>query len=418
MKILWFTNTPCSAVQKIKMNLNAGGWLKSLEEELNKEPGVDLAICYYTYQPLEPFTFNGTQFFPVLRQGKKTKLSRFIKRFVFSENNDDSEIKELLKVIDIFKPDLIHVHGTEDNFGLVQQYTDLPVVISIQGILSSISEKYFSGIPYQIASNLEGIFYKLAAASIGHNFRQLKKHAERERRILISAKYIIGRTDLDKRITRVLAPKSKYFVANEILRSAFYVNTWSKRQFSDSIQIVSTTSDGFYKGFDAIVSSAQILTEIADFKFEWKVIGLTENNNFVKIVKKWKGQNLKYLNIQLLGYQNEKELIETLLESDIYCQTSHIENSPNCLCEAMMLGMPVIATFAGGTSSLLNDKEEGILIQDGDSFSSAGAIIELASNFQMACEYGNAAKCRALQRHNRKLVKDEYFKIYKAITEK
>lgn len=416
LKVLWFTNTPCSAVEKSGMNLNSGGWLRSLEEELNKVPEVELAICFYSYQYLEPFKFNGTQFYPVFRKGKKNKISRLIKRIFSAGNDDEREIKELLKVIELFKPNLIHVHGTEDNFGMVQYSTNIPVVISIQGILNSIAEKYFSGIPYSIVSCHESVLYKLAAASIGHDFRQLKKYAERERRILMNAKYIIGRTDLDRRITSVLAPESMYFVGNEILRSQFYENIWSKKQFGETIQIVTISNSALYKGLETIVSTAQILKENTDLKFVWKVIGLSGVSNIVKIVKKWKGLNFQNLNIQLLGSQNEKDIIETLLRSDIYCQTSHIDNSPNSLCEAMILGMPVIATVAGGTSSLLKDKEEGILIQDGDPYSLAGAIIELSGNFPKAREYGNAAYTRALQRHNGEFVKEEYLKIYKIIT--
>lgn len=40
---------------------------------------------------------------------------------------------------------------------------------------------------------------------------------------------------------------------------------------------------------------------------------------------------------------------------------SHIENSPNNLCEAMILGMPCIATDAGGTSTLLSNMKDGLL---------------------------------------------------------
>jgi len=414
MKVLWFANTPCSAVGKLGMNLNSGGWLRSLEEELNKVSEIELAICFYTSQNLVPFKYNCTKFYPVLRRGRKSKISRFIKRFLYS-SDDEHEITELIKVIKLFNPGLIHVHGTEENFGLVQYFTDIPVVISIQGNLNSITEKYFSGIPYSIATSNESLLYKLACASIRHSFSQLKKYAERERKILINAKYIIGRTDWDRRITSVLSPNSIYFAGNEILRSAFYGNIWNKSQFGDTIQIITVSKSSMYKGFEAIVSTAKILKENTNLKFVWKVIGLGEKSNIVKIVRKWKGVNFGNLNIQLLGAQSENVVIETLLGSDIYCQPSHIENSPNSLCEAMILGMPVIATFAGGTSSMLKDKKEGILVQGGDSYSLAGAIIELTCNFKMARELGDAANIRATQRHNTKSVKEEYLEIYKII---
>lgn len=415
MKILWFTNAPCSAVEKLGMNINTGGWLRSLEKELNKVPDFELAICFYTYQNLEPFKYNGTQYYPVLRKGKNSKLNRFIKRFFFSEGDDEKEVIELVKVINLFEPDLIHVHGTEDNFGLIQNFINIPVIISLQGILSSIVEKYYSGIPYSIASSHEGLLYKLASSGTRYDFRQFIKRAERERKILAKAKFIIGRTDWDKRISSILAPKSIYFVGNEILRSAFYVNKWSKKQFGDTIQLVTICSSGPYKGFETIVDTAKILKGNTNLKFVWKVVGLCENNHIVKVIRNWKCANFNNLNIQLLGSKNEEEIIEVLLASDIYCQTSHIENSPNSLCEAMILGMPVIATLAGGTSSLLKDKKEGILIQDGDSCLLAGTIVELSNNFQMACEFGNAAKIITYERHNRTFVREEYLQIYREV---
>lgn len=417
MRVLWFTNNPSSAAGKIGMNLISGDWLISLEDELTNDSGIDLAICFYSYKSLEPFQHNRTQFYPVLRQLKKSKFRRFINRLSLIRDTDELEIKGLIKVIELFKPDLIHVHGTEDNFGLVQEYTNVPTVVTIQGILSSITEKFFTGIPFDIVSCHESTLDKFAAAGIRQYFKQLKAYAKRERKILSNSNYIIGRTDMDRSITRVLAPSSVYFVGNEILRSSFYHNIWNKTQFSDPIQIVTTTGDALYKGFDTIVSTAQILKETTDLHFTWKVIGLNEMSSSVKIVSKWKGVNLSNYGIHLLGYQNEQEILKTLLSSDFYCQTSHIDNSSNSLCEAMILGMPVIATFAGGTSSLLKDKEEGILIQDGDPYSIAGEILCLSRDFQTAQSYGNAARGRALQRHNKTFVKEAYLKIYNSIIE-
>ena len=417
MKILWFANTPCSAVEKFGGNLNSGGWLRSLEEGLNKVPEIELAICFYTYKNIESFKYNGTQFYPVLKKGKKNKIRRLIKRIIPSSKSDKPEVQELLKVIHLFQPDLIHVHGTEDNFGLVQFNTNIPVLISIQGILNPYSEKYFSGIPFHIASNLEGIILKVFSSGFGSIYNQFKRKAQREQKILSGARYIIGRTDWDRRVVSILSPKSKYFIGNEMLRSGFYENQWNKKQFGDTLQIVTISGDAMYKGFEAIVNSAKILKENTMLKFKWKVIGLKENSNIVNIVMKWKRTTLQNLEIELLGSKNENEIVEILLDSDIYCQTSHIENSGNSLCEAMILGMPIIATFAGGTSSLLKDKEEGILIQDGDSFSLAGSIKELSDDFSIALSYGKAARMKALIRHEKNNIREEYLKIYRKLAE-
>jgi glycosyltransferase involved in cell wall biosynthesis len=43
----------------------------------------------------------------------------------------------------------------------------------------------------------------------------------------------------------------------------------------------------------------------------------------------------------------------------------------------MLAGIPVIASFAGGTGSLLRDGIEGVLVQDGDPYVLAGAMREV-----------------------------------------
>jgi len=82
----------------------------------------------------------------------------------------------------------------------------------------------------------------------------------------------------------------------------------------------------------------------------------------------------------------------------------------------MILGMPCIATYAGGTSSLIKDKEEGLLIQDGDPWSMAGAIHELLSNEIEAIEFGKRARERALIRHDKERIVSELLAIYKIVS--
>lgn len=94
---------------------------------------------------------------------------------------------------------------------------------------------------------------------------------------------------------------------------------------------------------------------------------------------------------------------------------SHIENSPNNLSEAMILGMPCIATFAGGTGSLLIDGYEGILIQDGDPWAMAGAVMEMKENFERAIVVADKARTRALNRHDKNRIINDLIDIYKKI---
>lgn len=81
----------------------------------------------------------------------------------------------------------------------------------------------------------------------------------------------------------------------------------------------------------------------------------------------------------------------------------------------MMLGMPSIATFVGGVGSLIKDGEEGILIQAGDPWAMAGAILELANNKEKAMELGKNARKKALERHDKEKIVAELISTYNQI---
>jgi glycosyltransferase involved in cell wall biosynthesis len=415
LKVLWLTNNGCSAMELLDQGNQRGGWLSSLEKELWAIEELDLHIGFYHGRNINSFQHGNTTYHPLIRGNKKNKITRYLGRVFGNKNGDAEELKKVLSLVNSVKPDLIHVHGTEDNFGLIQLLTKIPVVVSIQGILNPIKEKFYSGIPANVAAMNESILDRISLKSAKYSFNAFKKGAIREKAILRNSKYIIGRTDWDRTVTRVLAPNSKYFVGQEMLRPHFSTINWKKARFDGKIKIVTIISDGHFKGFETIIKTAQLLSEYGKLDFEWLVIGLSENSSIVRITNKWLNIDHRVYGVKLLGIRNEVEVAEFLLTSDIYCQVSHIENSPNSLCEAMMVGMPIIASFAGGTSSLLKNGEEGILVQDGDPFVLAGSIIEIVTDIDKALTFSKTARDRARRRHNKERIVNDLLQTYKMI---
>lgn len=414
MKVLWFTNTPCSAAEKLQLKSHGGGWLKALELELGSHQDIDLHICFYSAQPHEPFKYGNTTYFPVQRKNTGSKWQRLLNRMM-DKNNDKAELQQLLAVTQAVQPDIIHIHGTEDNFGLVQAGTTIPTVVSIQGILNPLSEKFFAGIPASKASSKEGLKAKLTFQSYTRLHRNLQRKAAREQRILKQTRHVIGRTNWDKRVTRVMAPDSSYHINNEALRPVFYETRWNKQAFNQPLKIITVSSDAIYKGFETIVKAAQVLSAYPSLRFEWIIAGLNKNSSIVQTTLKWLKADTDNLNIKLIGNAGEKEIAALLQSADIYCQVSRIENSPNSLCEAMLIGMPVIASYAGGTASLLDNEQEGLLVQDGDAHALAGAIVQMGENFSFAASCAEKARVRALQRHDKSSITKDLMNIYKTV---
>ena len=116
--------------------------------------------------------------------------------------------------------------------------------------------------------------------------------------------------------------------------------------------------------------------------------------------------------VKLLGAKFGDELVKQLLMADIYVHPSHIENSSNAVQEAMLLGMPIIATNVGGTQSLLTDGKEGLLVQSKDSYDLAGAILDFLKCPDKAKEFGHNARLRALERNDNRKICEELIETF------
>ena len=409
MRVLWFTNTPANAIEYFDKEIKGtGGWLKALDEELQNH--VDLHIAFHnSYYNYTTFKYKNTTYHPI-----KIYKNKFHKYWsIFTNKVIDEEFKsEYLKIINEVQPDIIHIHGTENPFGCIIDDINIPVAISIQGVLTVISHKYCSGIEkqYLSVSKRKNIFFR---SNFKKSYLKMKKMAEIERRTLINCKYIFGRTDWDERITKILAPNRIYFHSDEMLRENFYYNKWELPQ-NNFFKIFTTNSNNFYKGFETICECLYLLNKLNQ-NIIWYVAGINENDLIVKVVKKKLGSKYPKDNLVLLGNLNENELIDQLLNSCIYVMPSHIENSPNNLCEAMFLGMPCISTFAGGAGSFITDKFDGILIQDGDPYAMAGTILELVNDNNRAIILGKHARETALKRHDKNKIINNLINNYNEI---
>jgi glycosyltransferase involved in cell wall biosynthesis len=83
----------------------------------------------------------------------------------------------------------------------------------------------------------------------------------------------------------------------------------------------------------------------------------------------------------------------------------------------MIMGMPVVATYAGGTPSILENGKEGLLVQDGDPYSLTGAITDLIMDKDLTLLISRNAYKRAVLRHDKQLVRERMSFIYQKIFE-
>jgi glycosyltransferase involved in cell wall biosynthesis len=116
--------------------------------------------------------------------------------------------------------------------------------------------------------------------------------------------------------------------------------------------------------------------------------------------------------IDWLGRLDAEHIVAELLRAAVFAYPSHIDNSPNALCEALLLGVPTVATYVGGVPSLIEDRHDGFLYPDGDPYALAGRIRDLMDDASLAAELGRRARERALRRHDPGTIVSSLMRIY------
>jgi glycosyltransferase involved in cell wall biosynthesis len=419
MRVLWITNTPSLGANYLNDKGIGGGWIESLEAELTKTSDIQLGITFYFDKiDVKLFSIGNTLYYPVNIIPVRNKLREKFSRWSHSVENENN-VQPYLDVINDFKPDLIHIFGSESVFGLVISKTSVPCILYLQGNLTVIHLKWYSGLTPIDIIRYSNKWLLLKGHGIYHNYYLNKNGAHRENRIFKDCKYFIGRTDWDRRLSSVLSPGSKYFHCDEIMRRGFYLHQWNSRTKQSDFIIVSTIRNNIYKGLEIVYECKKILDRnFPGYNITWNIAGIEEGDEILYLIERKHKDRLIFNNIQLLGHLQEIDLINELLKADFFVHPSHIDNSPNSVCEAMLLGMPIIATFAGGIPSLIKDKEEGLLVQDGDPYALAGAIMELIIDKTYAISLGTRAREKAMIRHNPDKIVKDLLNIYTSVLSK
>jgi len=408
MKILWFS--PTGSLYGNSFSFYGGGWVASLEKIAHKIPNLELAIAFEHKDSCFKAEKNGVSYYPIDIFSKK--LNRIRKKFNFSLE-EKLIIPHCIKIIDDFKPDAIHIFGSEWCWGLIQAHTNIPSVIHIQGSIPPYDNAKTPGIGF-----LEEFFsYKLyrKIEFIKRKIFNENKRAKREERILSMTKYFMGRTEWDLSISKIYAPNSKYFYCSEALRENFAENTkrWSYPE-RQKIIILTIGHGNSLKGIDVVLKTAKLLKERTDLDFEWRLIGIKDVKNYEKIT------NIKTNNVNVVacGALSADELKNELLNANICAHPSYADNSPNAVCEAQILGLPVVASYVGGISSLIEHKFNGLLAPANDPWMLASYILKIAENRAFAEQLGKNAFETASKRHNSDEIISDLMNIYQTITEK
>ena len=416
MKILWVVNSifPYPADKLGIPKTCFGGWLNSMHEEIIKNNKIDIAIAT-TCSCKKFLKFDDGNTIYYLIPDKKT--SKYNKKII---NNWKS-------IIEDFKPDILHIHGTEYSRGLslINGNFDIPVVTSIQGLSGSVANVYYGNISFiDIIKNIT-IRDVLKLNTIFDGKKDFKNRAIYEKQIIKKSNYIIGRTLWDKSNVIAISPDKKYYNLNECLRTSFYnEKVWDIKKIQRHSIFCSQASYPI-KGLHILLKSISLLKKsFPDIKLYVGGINIVDESSVIKKIKTTGyGKYIKKLikkydikqNVEFTGLLSAEQVADRLLKTHVFVSPSFIENESNSLTEASVLGVPAVGSYVGGVTERIIHGETGFYYPVTESSMLAYYIKKIFSEDDLAMKFSVNARKKAKLIVDRQKNYEDLYNIYTAI---
>ncbi len=418
MRVLWVCNI---MLPKIARALGrdaepVGGWMSGLLDALEGS-GTVIGVAYPSV---------GTE--TVQGMAEDTAYYSFCQPSPVLLSYDAGVEARLREIIDAFQPDLLHIFGTEyvhslaavRAFGRPEQ-----TLIGIQGVLSAYAEHFMADVPLWVQ---KGRTFRdiVKRDNLIHQRESFLIRAEFEREALRRTGHVLGRTDWDKACTEQINPRARYHFGNEVLRDSFYESEWEWERCEKHSLFV---SQGSYpiKGLHYVLKALpRILEHYPDAKVYVAGGDITKKetlqdrlrmSSYGKYICRLIEENGLEGHVEYTGFLDEAEMKERFLRSHVFVSPSSIENSPNSVGEAMLLGMPVVVSDVGGVKNLLTHEREGYLYQADAWYMIAYYVNKVFARENEIKAMGAAARRRAQATHSREENSRALLAVYEELME-
>lgn len=315
------------------------------------------------------------QDFEYIRQGlntiKKNKKEIFFRKIdaSFALKNAVIAVSGLLSVT---HPDVLHCYLDTCNIvgGCAAIICGIPALLSFRSISPNIA-------PYEKGE----IFYRVYRQIVSHHLIHLEANSH------------VGRAYYASWLN--IAPEKIAYAPNGIesavfsfephadsLRTALHIPASSPVLVTlarfDPIKCPEIMLETFRKVHEALPDAHYLIAGL----------GMTADSDMGRMVQELGLQEV----VHLLGPQ--KDVAPVLSAGTVFLLSSSNEGMPNAVMEAMLSGLPIVATNVGAVPDLVRNGIDGFLYPVGDSENMAEAIIQLFSNRELAAKMGASARER------------------------
>lgn len=409
MRVIWLVNVLFPEICE-KLGIESpviGGWLYSYKKVLD-EYCSDITL--YIISP-----YIGKEYIDTEVGG--------VRYFVFPEHDSIKNISNFfVKINKKVNPDVVHIHGSEYRHSLMfAKICDRQkIVLSIQGMTSVYAGYMFCGLERAKLLRAFSLRDMLKRETVKCQYRKFAKSGKDEIELIKSIGHIIGRTSWDRANSLAINENINYHICQEPLRISFYINKWSIDK-CERYSIFLSQVHYPIKGFHQFLKALPIIKR----RYPNVKVYITGDDLTLKpwyrITTYWKyiKKEIKLLdvsdNLCFLGRLDEESMVNYYLKANVFVCPSSIENSSNSVCEAQILGTPIVASYVGGMMDIVTDEETGLLYRFEEYTMMAEKICRVFSDKDLALKLSENGKRVAEKRHDHKLISVSLNYIYNDI---
>lgn len=389
MKILWLSSVSLTNDQV----LASGTWI----------PGMFTLLQLY-FPELEIVNVTKAHIRETKRIEKKG-LTEWI--IPFSSEMDAKLITHISTIIEEEKPDVVQVWGTEDCWGMYpfkELCPQIPSIVEIQGILSSVTEEYYGGLTPGEMMRCWNVKECIKPSSSLPAIRQLySKNVDRERRILESFRNVGVQSKWSERVVETYNRNARFFKSGIALRQEFYDSPkWEPSRLRDlkvfSTALVGQPLKGAWTLFQAFAIIKKRFPEAQLILAGVKEEGI-RRSGFHRMIYKFANDNGFANDIHHVGKATAAQLAKLYRTSSVFINPSNCESYSVVTAEAMLIGIPSVVAYSGASPELGVDGSV-LYFPKGDFRICASLVVDILKDCALATELSRKSIKLAEQRQS------------------
>ena len=290
-----------------------------------------------------------------------------------------------------------------------------PVLLEMQGLKTTIADVYSGGLSFQQQLACIGIKELIRRTTIFQVKHQFEVWGTFEREMISGHHFISIHSDWVQAKVKAINHTARIFRNEHAIRDPFFKTfPWT---FSGSPTIFCSASyPSPFKGLHVAIRSAAILKErFPDISLriagDHQRTGIRRDGYIAWVNREINRLNLAP-NVNWLGPLSANQLTNELHQCSAFVLPTFIESYCVALVESMILGVPTVVSFTGGTSYLAKDEDTALFFPTGDFEMCAYQLERLLFDRALAEKISLNARAIAMVRNDQTRITQNQINIY------